>query len=122
MAELQAHEATARLQHSERLGQHAIDVRAIAYAKGDRVRGERAVRKGQLFGVGAHPVDGDAGILVRIGVAQVVGTAFAHVQHVLIDVADGDMAFGWRFLCTSATSRRQVIEIVYVSECNVTYV
>lgn len=120
MAKLEAHKSTARLQHSIRLGQHPIDVRTIADAKCDRVRCERSIIERQLFSIGTNEIDGHY-VLVGIRVSKTIGTDFAHVQHVLVDVADRDMRLHVHCLTIGWGGGGQVVDVVYVSERNVTW-
>lgn len=117
VTKLKAHETASWLQHSVRFLENTINVRAIPDAKSDCVRSERIVVERQLFGIGTDPVHRNR-IRVRICVAQLVGSSFTDVQHVLIYVADGDMTFANRIVV--AIRGRQVVDVVYVAKSDVT--
>ena len=83
--EFEAEEPPARLQHAARLGERALDVGDVAQAEGDRVEVDAAVGKGQRLGIAAQPLDPrEDAVVDRAGAAD--------LEHLLIDVADDDVA------------------------------
>ena len=84
LAELQAVEAAARLQHAMRLAQRLVDVGDVAQAEGDRVGVERAVGERQGLGIARRP--GEARQQPAID-----GAVAADRQHRRVDVADRDV-------------------------------
>ena len=57
LAELQAEEAPAGLQHPARLGQGLVDLGDIAQPEGDGIGIDAAVGQGQGLGIARHPID-----------------------------------------------------------------
>lgn len=119
MAELQAHESSAWLQHPIRLRQHPIDVRAITNAKCNCITIKRIIGERQLLRIGAHPIDGTGLIDIQ---TQPLGPLHANVQHILVDVRYGDVPlslrqFGRRIRLTLVA---HIIQVFDVAEGNVT--
>src|SRR5216684_1265742 len=81
LAELQAIEAAAGLQHAMRLTQRLVDIGDVAQAEGDGVAIERTVGKRQVLGIARRP--GEPFQQPAIG-----GTVAADRQHRGVDVAD----------------------------------
>lgn len=69
---------------------HLVHVCAIAYAKGDGVRVKAVVVEWQFLSIGTLPVNAGIGQSVH-GQTLLARTLLAHIEHVLVDVRDGNM-------------------------------
>lgn len=85
LAELEAHEAAAGLEHAVGLGQRLVHVGHVADAEGDGVDVERVGLELQLLGVALGPGEEIAGLG-----QQPPGALLADLEHGRVDVADRD--------------------------------
>ena len=85
MAEFEAEEAPAALQHAIGLGQRLVDLRHVPDAEGDGVAVEMVVGQAELLGIALDEADA---IIIR---EALVGALAPDAQHVGIDVEHGDV-------------------------------